>query len=198
MGRDGASSNDYVVGGTLHRLPPDILGDDCSCGNHRNNLCEASTIAAIGVQLITSLYMMCCMLRMGSTYLRLILFLDELLSRVTDDNIIRVAPTPQCYRFAEELKRYAMANCKQSYHWRTRRKGHRDDLENSPSQKAVDAYSALWVDFLSVFNTSCAKGLMHACRSWSCCQGVPARRASATHAPSDQGARLVPHADLPQ
>ena len=110
-----------LVGKLLSQLPQDVLADDCGCGNHRTNLCEGPALAAIGLKLVSNLYMICCMFRMGATYLSLRLYVDNRLGRLTAANLIRSAPSAIIQHMIEEAKRYLLYHFANSFHWQNKR-----------------------------------------------------------------------------
>ena len=138
--RDGAGANDVLATKVLKDLPETVLASDSWCYNHKEGLCEASVVKAIGVAAISSMYSVACMLRMGSIFLRLVLFVDVLIGLVDQSHVVRGRPARACQAYVAELQRYALWHDQQTWAQRTKRRADdADDVDEAEDVSARDA-----------------------------------------------------------
>ena len=178
--RDGAGANDCVVSKFFSGLPEKALGSDGWCGNHKTAICEASTLAAVQLSLVTALYSAACLLRMGTTYLRLILCIEPALeAAVTRGNVLTVSPPAWCAEYSAELMRYLRWQFRMTWLGKTfkskkkRAKEHGDaesGVDSLDFSKSVDAYCLVLANFFAVFNSHLHRTLCHCCTSVRCCK----------------------------
>ena len=180
LARDGATANDVVVEQLFAALPDNVLGDDAGCGNHRTKLAESSSMLAVGRFFISQMYSIALLFRMGPSYMRLLMYVDDFVEKcVGFSNMVRTPLPSSDVAFITELKRYLLWNFRNSYHWKLRARKRENENESDAGdpdaqeeqlQTASALYSSQLDEFFKVFNTQHSKALRHNCVSKSCCQ----------------------------
>jgi hypothetical protein len=178
--RDGASSNDLVVGARFQELPNHVFVTDHICGNHRNNLIESTIIATHFAKLVSKMYSASLLLRTGGYFLRLI---HAVGAAVEENHEIRLGASPPvtAAEYGKELMDYHIRNYKRVMKGR-RRSGVEEESEDSDQDdlvagqrarknKGLEDLIVAWRDFLCIFNGHLWQGMVHYCRDAQCCSG---------------------------
>ena len=172
--RDGAGSNDKVLEYRKQLLPASTLVSDRTCFNHANSLVEGSVCAAVDLKVITTMYSISQMFRMGATFLRLHHSVHQFVDAL---KIVRGEPPPEAHAYGLELMHYARVHFRHSRKSRRRRNSSHDSSDDEGSLVAQQAsaaeqkYMDAWAEFLHVANGFLWLPAMHFCASWQCCQG---------------------------
>jgi hypothetical protein len=181
--RDGATPNDRLLAFRSTQLPANCMISDRACGNHCNNLVEASTLTTHFMPLINKLYSASLLLRQGAYFMRLIhsVHVAVEVGGVCDIRRGVQPPVGAVDDYRAEMRNFVLCNFSTIQVKRLRAgldvDGSSDEeegkLERPPLRKNEDLamYMKAWDDFVAMFNGALWGGMVHYCTNVNCCSG---------------------------